>query len=86
VTAEEGATELNELALGKLTRILGPDRGRRVFDQTLAAVHLTAVRTPEELSVFAATLEKRGGIEAAVAGLLSVAATMRGASGTRTGT
>ncbi len=68
------------LAVGKLTRVLGPERGPRVFAETLASARIATLETADDLYVFAESLARRGGIEAAVAGLLSVAAVMRGAS------
>lgn len=73
------APELEELAMGKLTRVLGHTGGRRVFDETLAEVGLGQITTADELYVFAGALSRRSGFEAAVGGLLSVAAVMRGA-------
>ena len=68
------------LAKGKLTRVFGPERGSRVFESTLSGSHLSRLRTPDDLYRFAEHLAKSGGIESAVAGLLSVAAVMRGAT------
>jgi hypothetical protein len=73
---------LRELALDKLTRVLGAGQGQHAFNQALAAAQLTDIRTPEELYRFGDQLAKRGGFEAAVGRLLTVAAVMRGASGT----
>ncbi len=73
--------ELESLALGKLTRVLGEQRGRRLFEETLQQVGLAAVRTADHLYAIGAALSKRGGIEGAVGGLISVAAVMRGAAG-----
>lgn len=73
------ADDFAAIAVGKLTRVLGPDRGTRVFAETLEAAKMGTVKNAEDLYVFADILAKRGGIEAAVAGLLSVAAVMRGA-------
>jgi hypothetical protein len=73
------ADDLTALAAGKLTRVLGPERGTRVFAETLEALKMSTVQSADDLYAFAEGLAKRGGIEAAVAGLLSVAAVMRGA-------
>ncbi len=77
------ADDLTALAVGKLTRVLGAERGARVYAETLASSKLPAVRTADELYLFSEALATRGGIEAAVAGLLSVAAVMRGAASPR---
>ena len=71
--------DLGALALEKLTRVLGAERGARVHAEVLAATGVPSVRTPEDLRVFGETLAKRGGIEAAVGALLSVTAVLRGA-------
>jgi hypothetical protein len=76
-----GAEDLSALARGKLTRILGPVRGERLFAQVLAELHLPGLATPEELHAFGERLSRMGGMEAAVGGLLTVAATLRGARG-----
>ena len=59
--------------------MLGPEAGVRVFTVTLAAAKVTTLETPDDLYRFAGELARRGGIESAIAGLLSVAAVMRGA-------
>lgn len=77
------ADDLSALAVGKLTRVLGAERGPRVFAETLASAEMTVLKNADDLSLFAEALARRGGIEAAVAGLLSVAAVMRGATPAR---
>jgi hypothetical protein len=72
--------DFTALAIGKLTRVLGPERGARVYAETLEASNMKTVTDANDLYVFAESLASRGGIEAAVAGLLSVAAVMRGAA------
>jgi hypothetical protein len=72
-----------QFALEKLTRVLGPERGHHIYQETLEAVGLTDLRTADELHAFAQRLSSRGGFEAAVGGLLSVAAVLRGARGER---
>jgi hypothetical protein len=76
------ADDLSALALAKLSRVLGPERGGRVFAETLAAARMTTLSTADDLYAFAEHLSRRGGIEAAVGGLLSVAAVIRGAAHT----
>lgn len=71
---------LTQLALDKLTRVLGAEQGKRAFSQTLVAVRLTDLRTPNELYTFGEHLSKQGGFEAAVGRLLTVAAVIRGAN------
>lgn len=79
IAAAASRSELEEIALTKLTRVLGQETGRRVFDETLAKAGIKAIQTPDELFVFAQMLSKSKGFEGAVGGLLSVTAVMRGA-------
>ena len=72
-----------ELAQEKLTRVLGRDRARRVYVDTLARAGLTDLRTAEDLHAFGCQLSKGDGFEAAIGGLLGVAAVLRGAVGAR---
>jgi hypothetical protein len=70
---------LRELAMGKLSRILGEDNAARVYDEALRAAGLSVLATADDLHAFAQVLVARGGMEAAIGGLLSVAAVLRGA-------
>ncbi len=79
-TAPAAEEDLSELALSKLTRILGPQRGPRVHREVLAVMGLRELRTPDDLHLFAKHVTDRGGMDGAVGGLLSVAAVIRGAS------
>ncbi|MEZ4409361.1 MAG: hypothetical protein R3A52_23255 [Polyangiales bacterium] len=72
---------LGELALSKLTRVLGEARGRRVYDETLADVGLAAIETADDLYRFGDALSKRKGFESAVGAMLGVAAVAPGAAG-----
>ena len=74
------APNLSQFALDKLTRVLGAGQAKHVFAQGLAAARLSDIRTPNDLSLFGEQLAKRGGFEAAVGRLLTVAAVIRGAS------
>lgn len=74
------ASGFAQLALDKLIRVLGAEQGKRAFAQTLIAVRLTDLRTPNELYTFGEHLSKQGGFEAAVGRLLTVAAVIRGAN------
>jgi hypothetical protein len=67
------------LALEKLARVLGPARGRRVFDETLLLMGKSDLLTADDLHLFAEHLTRKGAFEGAVGGLLGVAAVMRGA-------
>lgn len=79
----EQPTVYAELALDTLTRVLGVERARRIYADTLNSAALGELRTADDLYTFAQQLSTRGGFEAAVGGLLSVAAVLRGASGER---
>lgn len=77
-TQQESA--LSELARGKLARVLGPERGERLYCETLRALAAERIDSPDVLYAFGQHLVKRGGIEAAVGAMLGVAAVVRGAS------
>lgn len=70
-----------DLALEKLTRVLGPTHGRRVFTETLSIAALGGIHSADDLYLFGETLARRGGFEAAVGTMLGVAAVLRGAAG-----
>jgi hypothetical protein len=70
-------------ALETLTRVLGRERALRIYGDALAAAGLTDIRTADDLHAFGQHLSTCGGFEAAVGGMLSVAAVLRGATGHR---
>ncbi|MDP3220422.1 MAG: hypothetical protein Q8S73_40385 [Deltaproteobacteria bacterium] len=74
------APGLPDLALDKLTRVLGAEKGRRVYGDVLSDAGLTEILTADDLYVFSEHLSRLGGFEAAVGGLLGVDAVLRGAS------
>jgi hypothetical protein len=78
---EQRQTACAEFALEKLTRVIGRDRARRVYAEVLVSACLSDLRTADDLYAFGQQLSMRGGFEAAVGGLLGVAAVLRGASG-----
>lgn len=71
--------ELAELARGKLVRVLGEAAGPRAYAEALASARLTTLETPEDLRAFADALDRQGGMAAAVASILRVAAVVRDA-------
>lgn len=73
------------IALEKLTRVFGTERAQAIYGAMLAEAGLADLRSPDDLFAFAAQLSRRGGIEAAVGGLLSVASVLRGAGARKTG-
>lgn len=78
--ASEQDGSLSELARGKLARVLGAERGERLYCETLRALAAEQIDSPDLLYAFGQQLVKRGGIEAAVGAMLGVAAVVRGAS------
>ncbi len=77
------AGKLHELALTKMTRILGEQRAHRLMVQILASLDIE-LRSADELLRFSEELSKLGGFEGAVGAMLSVQAVMHGAGGTQT--
>lgn len=71
---------LTDLALEKLTNVLGPDRASAVLRGILAEAGLPHISTPQDLMVFAETLQRRTGVEGAVGSILGFQALLRGAS------
>ena len=74
-------TSFAELARAKLTRVLGPERGAKIYAEVLAELALDELRTADDLHAFGERLSSRRGFEAAVGSLLAVDAILRGAKG-----
>ncbi len=74
-----------DMALEKLTRVFGPEKGRAIYLAALADAELTDLHSADDLFAFAAVLSRRGGMEGAVGGLLSVASVLRGAGARKAG-
>lgn len=72
--------KFHDLALTKMTRILGEKRARAIMGELLAMLGLE-LRDADELLHFATELSKLGGFEGAVGAMLSVQAVMHGAVG-----
>lgn len=70
----------HELALTKMTRVLGEPRAQRLMTQILGALAIE-LRDADALLQFASELSKLGAFEGAVGAMLSVQAVMHGASG-----
>lgn len=70
----------HDLALTKMTRILGEHRARRIMTQIMESIGVE-LRDADELFRFASELSKLGGFEGAVGAMLSVQAVMHGAAG-----
>lgn len=71
--------ELYELALKKVSAVLGPGRARRLID-TLRSQLGIELSTPQELYLLSEAMLGLGGFEAAVGAMLGVIAIMRGAN------
>jgi hypothetical protein len=78
----EGKRALQELALAKMTAVLGPARAQQLMTRILTE-HAIELRTPDDLFRFATELGKHGGFEGAVGAMLGVRAVMLGAAGSR---
>jgi hypothetical protein len=68
-------TEWNIVALERLTNVLG-DSGRELMREVLLEIGMDEIRTAHDLRTFAKALGSRKGFAAAVAGILSLHATM----------
>lgn len=64
------APSVHDVALGRLTRVLGVERGNRLARQILDELGLSELRTPEDLMRFGTALEVLGGYEAAIGAML----------------
>lgn len=76
---------LTDLALEKLTTVLGPERGRAVFDEAMAESRVTKIATAQDLLALADVIQRRGGVEGAVGSILGFQALLRGAGRPRGG-
>lgn len=83
MTPPASEEDMEAMALSRLSRVVGGETARRVFAETLQAIGLAKLVTPDDLYLFAGVLSNRGGFEGAVGGLLAVTAVMRGAAGKR---
>ena len=75
--APEG--ELHQLALDKMSAVLGPTRARHLMERILGRLGIE-LRTPRDLMRFAEELTALGGFEGAVGAMLGVVAVVRGAT------
>jgi len=71
--------ELHQLALDKMSAVLGPIRARHLMARILERLDLE-LRTPRDLMRFAEELTTLGGFEGAVGAMLGVVAVVRGAT------
>jgi hypothetical protein len=72
--------DLHELALTKLTNVLGQERAEAILDDALVRVGLERVKSPDDLHRLGQEILAQGGFAGAVGSLLSLMAVMRGAT------
>lgn len=72
-------SEFGQLALEKMTRVLGEARARQLFDEICTEIGLNGISDADDLLAFARALSGRGAFEGAVGAMLSVQAVMKGA-------
>jgi hypothetical protein len=66
-------------ALQKLTNLMGPDRGRRFFDQMLGQLGMNALDTPQDSLRFGEALIEQGGVLASIGRSVKIQAILHGA-------
>ena len=72
-------SEWDELALDKLTRVLGRQQGERILQRTLSALGRPSLASEQDLYTFGQLVVAEEGFAGAVGALLSTIAVMRGA-------
>ena len=70
------ATNWHDVALAKLTSVMGPITGQQLAASVLEELGLASLSSPAELRRFATALATRGGFATAVAALLTLHAAM----------
>lgn len=70
----------SEVALAKLSNVLGKAKGEEVFAATLRELGLVQLSSADDLYVFAQQVIKLGGFAGAVGALLSVHSVIHGAT------
>lgn len=66
----------HETVAAKLVKVMGQAAGRQVLASVLAEVGLELLSSSAEVKRFAVVLAKRGGLASAIAGMLTLHATM----------
>lgn len=72
-------TAWNDVAIAKLTRVLGEKPGRDLMTATLGTLGVEEISSADQLRDFAMVLSSKGGFAAALGALLSVHAATYGA-------
>ncbi len=70
------ATNWHEIAIAKLTSVMGPSAGQHLATSVLEELGLVSLSSSAELRCFATALATRGGFASAVAALLTLHAAM----------
>lgn len=73
-------TTINQLAVERVSRAVGPVAGPATVEAALADLGLREIGSPGDLLVFAEHLIRKGGVFEAVGRGLKVSALLRGAS------
>jgi len=73
------SAELQALALEKMTKILGEDKGRDLFGSVLTELGMERIRTADDLYRFSTALSRHGTMEKAVGAILGFNALKKGA-------
>jgi hypothetical protein len=71
-------TPWDDVALAKLSRVLGPAAGQEMMAKVLAKMHMQSLRSADDLYRFGALLGNEAGFAAPVGGLLIIHATIHG--------
>jgi hypothetical protein len=71
-------TNWNEVALNKLTNVMGASAGQKLAQSVLREVGIERVSSAADLKRFADSLSRHGGFASAVGALLALHATMYG--------
>ncbi len=71
-------TPWDDVALGKLSRVLGPAAGAQMMTKMLAKVGLDSLESADDLHAFGECLTQEAGFAAPLGGLLIIHATLHG--------
>jgi hypothetical protein len=74
------ATQLEEMVLSKLVRVLGKEKTASLLDETMTALQLTEIATVQELLLVSNAFIKKGGFPSVVGRSFKVFAILRGAT------
>jgi len=76
------ASEIHQLALAKMSTVLGQDRALKLMERLLRELGI-ALQTPQDLFLLSERMSRLGGFEGALGAMLGVAAILRGATPVR---